>query len=348
MKAARLMGPAQLEIIDIEKPIPGDREVLIKVKSVGICGTDYSIYSGESSFVKNGMIKFPMTLGHEWSGVVEEVGAKVQNIKTGDRVVGDAGVSCGVCYDCLCGRYICCRNLRAVGTINTWDGAYAEYLVMPERHTYKIPDGVTFEEAALVEPAATALYSVERGEVKPGDIVLVIGTGPIGLAAVQLAKVAGASCVILAGRKDFKLEIGKKMGADVTVNITKEDLAQKVMEITDGLGTHVIIEASGSLDALRDSTKLIRSRGIISLVAFYENALNGFEVDNFIFKDAKIVAVSGSPGMSVTVMELMRFGRVDFKPMITHRFEFKDVASALENLKKDNDQKIKMMMTVNK
>lgn len=346
MKAARLLGPNNIEIIDINKPEVYQGDVLVRVKNVGICGTDYSIYSGESQFVKSGMIKYPMTLGHEWSGIIEESGDQVKNLKIGDRVVGDAGVSCGICYECLCGRYINCESLRCVGTINTWDGAYAEYILMPERHAYLIPQNVSYEEAALVEPAATALYAVRRGDVKPGDIVLVHGTGPIGLAAVQLAKVSGAACVILSGRKDYKLDIGKMMGADITVNIMKDDLAKRILEITDGKGAHVIIEASGSTDVLRQSVGIIRAGGTISVVAFYERELSGFNIDDFVFKDARLVAVSGSPGLSVTILELMKFGRINLKPMITHRYSLDNVASALENMKRDNDQKIKIMLSI--
>jgi 2-desacetyl-2-hydroxyethyl bacteriochlorophyllide A dehydrogenase len=344
MKAARLIGERQLKLMDIDRPVIGGREVLIKVSYAGICGTDYAIYSGESSFIKNGMIRFPLTLGHEWSGIVEEIGSKVQNLKLGDRVVGDAGVSCGVCYECLCGRYIYCKKLRAVGTINAWDGAYAEYILMPERHAYKIPECVSLEEAALVEPAATALYSVKRGEVKPGDVVVIQGTGPIGLSAVQMAKILGASCVILSGRKDFKLDIGRRMGADFTVNIMKENLKDKVMEITGDNGADVIIEASGSVEALKFSLEIIKSGGTISVVAFYENQLSGFDIDNFVFKDVKLVAVSGSPCLSVIVMELMKFKKIDLMPLITHRYRFDEIVSVMDTMKNDTDKKIKIML----
>lgn len=346
MKVARLLGPNQIKFMDMEKPAVGDGDVLVRVKNVGVCGTDHSIYTGESSFVKNGMVKFPMTLGHEWSGVIEEAGKHVKNLKLSDRVVGDAAVSCGICYECLCGRYISCENIRCVGTVNAWDGAYAEYILMPERHAYKIPEGVSFEDAALVEPAATALYSVKRAAVKPGDIVVVHGTGPIGLAAAQLAKVAGAACVILSGRKEFKLNVGKIMGADVTVNIMNEDLEEKVMEITRGKGAHAIIEASGSVEALLQSYRMVRAGGIISVVAFYDRNLDKFDIDSFVLKDASMISVAGSPGCSVTVMELMRFGRVDFKPMITHRHSLDEVVTVLDNMKKNNEKKIKVMLEV--
>lgn len=346
MKTARLFGPKDIRIVDIPIPKVGDNDVLVKVKNVGICGTDYTIYTGESSFVKDSSISFPMTLGHEWSGLVEDVGKNVRKFKPGDRVTGDGSVSCGICYECLCGRYLYCENLRCVGTLKTWDGAYAEYILMPERCVYDIPDGVSYEDAALIEPVATALYSVERADIKMGEIVLVQGTGPIGLAAVQLAKLSGAACVILSGRKDFKLHIGQIMGADVTVNIMNEDLEERIMKITDGKGPHKIIEASGSIEALNQASKMIRAGGKISVVAFYDRELDKFDIDSFVLSDASLVSVIGSPRCSVKILELMKYKRVDFNAIITHRYMLDEVGTVLDNMKKNNEKKIKVMLTV--
>ena len=341
MKTARLFGPRDLRIIDLPEPVLGDHDVLTKVSYVGICGTDYSIYTGESTFVKNGSVKFPMTLGHEWSGIVEAVGKDVKSFRKGDRVIGDTAVSCGICYECLCGNYIQCANARCVGTINAWDGAYAEFILMPERHVFKVADNVPLEHAALVEPAATALYGV-----KTGDVVLVHGTGPIGLAAVQLAKTAGAACVILTGRKDFKLEVGRKLGADVAINILHEDAGRIISDLTCGKGPHVIIEASGSATAFKQSIEWVRSNGVISVVAFYEQRLDQIDLDSFIMKNAKLVAVAGSPKLAPVVLDMMKFGKINLLPLITHQYALDDVVTALDELKEQNETKIKVMLLV--
>lgn len=346
MKAARLIEPLRIKIMDIPTPEPGDRDVLIKVKYVGICGTDYSIYSGESSFVKDGSVRFPLTMGHEWSGVVVKTGKHVKKVKPDDRVVGDGTVSCGVCEACLKGDYNTCSDLRGVGTIKTWDGAYAEYILMPERAVYKIPDGVSFEEAALVEPSATALYAVSRGGVKLNDSVLVIGTGPIGLAAVQLSKLSGASCVILAGRKEAKLVIGKKLGADYTVNILEEDLADTVSKLTGGKGLDVVIEASGAVEMLQQSFGLIRNGGTIATVAFYDEPLNNINIDDFVVTDKNLVGVAGSPRMSIPMLELMGRGMVDLKPLITGIYKLDDVEKALLAVKEKRDSTVKILLEV--
>ncbi len=214
MKAARLIEPNRIEFQNIPIPELGFNDVLCDVKSAGICGTDLAIYSGESLFVKRNLVKFPLTLGHEWSGIVNQVGEGVKTFKPGDRVVGDTAISCGVCFECLKGTYLNCSNAHPVGTVNAIDGAFAESIIMPERHLFRLPDNLSFHQGALVEPVATGAYSVERGGDKPGDVVVVQGTGPIGLAAVQYAKLAGAAKVILTGRKIKKLDIGKKLAAD--------------------------------------------------------------------------------------------------------------------------------------
>jgi 2-desacetyl-2-hydroxyethyl bacteriochlorophyllide A dehydrogenase len=346
MKAARLIEPHKIAVMEIPTPVPDYDDVLIKVKYVGICGTDYSIYTGESSFVKDGMVRFPLTMGHEWSGVVEKTGRNVRNLKPGDRVTGDGTVTCGVCEACICGNYNLCKDLKGVGTIKTWDGAYAEYILLPERSVYKIPDGVSLQEAALVEPSATALYAVKRGGVKLNDSVLVIGTGPIGLAALHLSKLSGASCTVLAGRKDAKLDVGKKMGADYTVNILKENLAERISEITSGKGVNVVIEASGSVEMLQQSFALVRNGSTIAVVAFYDRFLDHIPIDHFVNNDIRLTGVAGSPRMSTTILELMGSGKVDFKPLITDIYKLDDVEKALKAMKEKNNTVVKILLEV--
>lgn len=218
MKAARIFGPRDLRVVDVPIRALDAAEVLCQVVRCGVCGTDASIFTGEASFVKQGLVPFPMTPGHEWSGVVTAVGAEVDRFQVGDRVVGDDEVSCGSCPECRQGNHYECRRLRAVGTIQAWDGAYAEYIVMPQRHLFAVPQGVDFDNAALAEPAANAFNCVRQAGVTTGSTVLVHGTGPVGLMAVRLAKVAGAARVLVSGRRQWKLEVARRLGADVTVD----------------------------------------------------------------------------------------------------------------------------------
>jgi 2-desacetyl-2-hydroxyethyl bacteriochlorophyllide A dehydrogenase len=344
MKAARLLSPGKIEIQDLPEPDLGNRDVLVKVKYAGICMTDYSIYSGESSFVKNGLVKFPLTMGHEWSGVVAKIGSDVVKLKSGDRVIGDTGVSCGSCYECLSGKYLQCRDMRAVGTVNAIDGAFAEYIVMPERHLFPMPENVSFKQGAIVEPVATGMYAVQRGGVKAGDVVLVQGTGPIGLAAVQLSKISGASQVIVSGRREKKLNIGKELGADSAVNISTEDLAAVVNAASNNRGAEVIIEASGSESALKNSFELVRPGGTIAMVAFYEKKIDKVDFDQLILNDVVLTSVAGSPVVGMKVLDLMHYGRINLDRIITHEYPFEDIVQAFKDMKKKREDRIKIML----
>ena len=173
MKAARLFGKNDIRIMEIETPVPKAGQVLCKVKRCGICGTDYSIFNGAFK----SMISYPMTLGHEWSGVVETAGPGTA-FAPGDRVAGDTCVSCGVCYDCLVGNYVRCKKRRSVGTIFTWDGAYSEYVLFPARHLFRLPDHVDFENGAMLEPAATAMLGRGTGGSKAWRLCRCTWHGP--------------------------------------------------------------------------------------------------------------------------------------------------------------------------
>jgi 2-desacetyl-2-hydroxyethyl bacteriochlorophyllide A dehydrogenase len=343
MKASRIYGPNDMRYVDVPVPEVGPRDVLSRVVRAGVCGTDLAIYSGEFSFVKNGNIKFPMTPGHEWSGIVEKVGSEVTNFKPGDRVVGDTGVVCGECYHCLMGEQHRCKNNRSVGTVNTWDGAYGQYMLMPQRHLFHLPDNVSFDNAAMIEPAATALYAVRQAEVRIGDTVLVNGSGPIGIMAAKEAKLCGASLVMITGRKDFKLEAARKLGVDVAINTTKESLRDVVRKhCPDGVDR--IVEASGSIQLFQESFDLIRPGGNISVVAFYEKMVPNFDIDKFVFTSATVRAVAGSLGMYKPVLNLLSSGMLDLTPLITSRRPHHEAGLALKDMQDRNDTRIKIML----
>lgn len=344
MKAAAIEAPNKITVKEVQTPVPGPGEVRCKVVRCGICGTDYSIYTGEFSFVKNGMIKFPMLPGHEWSGVVDCIGEGVELFKPGDRVVGDTAVSCGTCYRCLTGQYQFCSNLRCVGTINTWDGAYAEYMIMPARHLFLLPDNVSFDNGAMVEPAATAMYSVALGKVKLGDTVLVMGTGPIGIMAAKIAKIAGAAKVLIAGRKDSKIQAALDLGVDIGLNLMSTSLVDGVKSHIGEDGVDCVIEASGSTELLKESLDLLNPGGVISAVAFYEKIIDGLDIDRFVFGGLSLKGSAGSLGMYGPVLKLMSAGMLDFSSLITGYYSLDEVQRAMLDMKDKNDNRIKFMM----
>ncbi len=345
MLSARLFAPGDMRLIEMDIPTPGPGQAVCKVIRCGMCGTDHSIYTGAASFMD--MIRYPMTFGHEWSGTVVSFADDVVDLEIGDRVVGDTCITCGKCKNCLNGKYNHCKQGQAVGTVNAWDGAYAEYILFDARHLYKLPDNVSFDNGAMVEPAATGLYAVVKSGLKLGETVMIHGTGPIGIMAAKQAKLMGAAKVIITGRKEYKLNMAKQFGADYAINTTTDSLSEAVMDITNGDGVDRLIDAAGSVTLFRDSMKLVKLSGVISIVAFYEGQLlQSLNLDDIVFGDLTLVGVSGNVSMYQTVLNLMESGMMNFTPLISARYKLEEVNKAMEDMSTKNDKKIKFMIDV--
>lgn len=346
MKAIVVERPNELKMIDTPKPKVGAKDVLCKVCYSGICATDMSIYDGSLFKGQDGMVRYPVRIGHEWSGIVEEVGSEVTELKPGDKVVGDDCVPCGDCEFCLSGEYQLCPFARSVGTVkDTWPGSFAEYILMPARLTFKLKENIDMREAALIEPAAISFTGLKKGDVKIGDIVVVVGTGAIGLSAVGLAKTFGASKVILVGRRDSKLEIGKKMGADVVVNSKTEDVAKAIKPHTRlGLGADVVLETSGNVDALKQCFTYIRAGGRLPVLGFYEQMINNVNIDQIVLSYIDIKGVSGSANAFSPIIKLMDQGLVSFKPMISGVYPISEYQKAFDKVKENDENRIKILI----
>ena len=345
MKVLLAYKPGELRVVEMEKPKPGPREVLMKVKHAGICATDVAIMKGTLTLGAGNDPIYPVRIGHEWSGVVEETGSDTWRVKVGDRVISDTAYSCGECEMCLEGEYQNCENGRAIGTIgHCWPGAFAEYMLMPERLVFNVPDNVPLDEAAVVEPASIGLYGLLRSPKGPGKTLLVIGTGPIGLGGMACAHGMGSGKIILAGRKDKKLEIGKQLGADVLVNTTKEDLMDAVMRETNGKGADVVMDTSGDASIFNDVTMMVRSSGTLVIPAFYEKPVPSALLDRLIVRNCTLVGAAGTPNLGRKILDLIAQGHVDLRPMITDRFPFSRVEEAFQAVSDRNESRVKIMV----
>ena len=261
MKAIRVVKPGELQLIEVEKPeIKNPGEVRIKVRAVGICGSDIGIWSGANS-----MATYPRILGHEVAGEVESVGPAVKGLKVGDKVALEPITFCGKCYACRQGRPNVCKTLEVYGVHR--DGGYCEFLVADESKFHKVPDSLTFSQIVLIEPYTIAAQNVWRAGVQSGDIVLVHGAGPIGLAIASTAKRLGA-VVIVSEINDHRLGIAKEFGADFTINPLKEDFAARINEATGGMGPNVIFEATGVPALLTQAVEIASEAGRIVPLAF--------------------------------------------------------------------------------
>ena len=257
-------GPGHIEVRDVPAPaVGGDDWVLIRVKAAGICGTDLHIWHDQFQYWP------PVVLGHEFSGEIVEVGKSVKGWKAGDRVVAEPhSLACGVCDLCRTGRIQLCRDKRSPG----WgiNGAFTELVTMPAHLLHRVPDSVDDRMAAIAEPMAIAIHQVlERGGVQYRDFVVVSGAGPIGILAAFLAKSAGARTVIVTGiskSAEVRFPVARRLGADICVNVEKEDIQKIVADLTDGQGADVVIEASGSPAAIHAAFTLARTCGRISAI----------------------------------------------------------------------------------
>lgn len=344
MKALVALEPNNTQYLEVETPkVEGDM-VLAKVSKAGICATDFSIYTGECSFIKDGSIKYPVRFGHEWSGVVEAVGSDVKNIKPGDRVVSDAGVTCGQCEACKEGDYSSCCDAKSLGTVNTWDGCFAEYIMIPERHLFRLPENVSLEEAALIEPANVAYDAFTDVDMSKVRTVAVFGTGAIGMASAWLAKYFGAETVILVGRTDAKLEVGKQVGADIIINNKKEDAIEAIKKLTGGVGVDMAIETSGSDKLLIDSFYATKRYGRVSLLSFYEKNVNNIPMDHMVLQCLTVRGAANNFGYPAKMIEIMEKNPMKLTPIITHKIPFSECLDAFENEEKYHNEKIKIMI----
>ncbi len=262
MKSLVLTEYKRLEIQDMPVPEVGPRDVRIRVSACGICGSDVHGFDGSS-----GRRIPPLIMGHEASGTVESVGSEVSSLQPGDRVTFDSMISCGVCRFCRSGEANLCDDRRVVGVSpGEWKqhGAFAEYVVVPHHIVFRLPDGLSFEHAAMVEPVSVAVHAVSRTPIRLGAQAVVVGCGMIGLLTVQAAKAAGCGTVFAVDLDDTRLERAARLGADVTLN-AKEDVAAQVVEATGG-GADVAFEAVGAAAPIATAVASLRKGGALTLI----------------------------------------------------------------------------------
>jgi len=334
----------QFEIKDAPTPNIKDDEVLVRVKSCGICGSDTHVYEKDKDgyIIFSGLTKFPCIMGHEFSGVVEKVGSRVVELKEGDYVAVESVMWCGMCNPCRSGNPNQCKNLELMGL--SYDGAFAEYVAVNARYCWKIndlkeiyPDEEVFDIGALIEPVGCAyngIFIVGEG-FKPGAVVVVYGAGPIGLGAIALARVAGASQIIAFDVIDERVKIAKDMGADYSFNIRKMDgisPGDKVMELTKGLGADIQVEAAGAAPlTIPEMEKSLSSQGKIIYLGRAATSTPMY-LDVLVSGANKIIGARGHAGYGIfpNIIKLIATGRLNLENIITARRPFEKVLDAIK------------------
>lgn len=332
MMAAVLHAPGDLRYEEVEVPKIGPNDILLKVKAAGNCGSDVQRIMVEGTHV------FPCIPGHEFSGEIVEIGGKVGSFNVGDRVTAYPLIPCMGCEWCLQGQYNLCEDYDYLGSRS--NGAFAEYVKLPVVNLVRLPKEVDFDEGAMVDPACVALHGIKRaGGIRPGQSVVILGTGPIGMLACQWVKAMGAGKVVAVDIIEDKLKIARELGVDVCINAKKEDLVEKVMEETKGKGADVVMETAGSTATQRQSFLVARKRGKIILIGrSYSDILLPDEVFTRIFR--RELEVYGAVNSNFSpldneweiTLQFMAAGAIKTKPLISHRIKLKDIAQAFKKM----------------
>jgi len=335
MKAALLSDNYKIQIVNVEKPKIKDSEVLIRVKSNGICGSDLHAYRGHHPFRKP-----PVILGHEVSGMVEQLGESVRNVEIGDRVAVEPQLGCGECAYCLAGKYNICVKRAAPG-IGSWNGSFAEYFAAPASKVYKLPQDMTYDTGALMEPLAVGVHAVRRADIKLGDSVAVLGVGTIGLMNLVAAKKAGASRTYASDLLDYNLGKARELGADVPINPNKENLIEAVQQ-RNPYGVDKVIITAAFPPVWEQAVKICKRGGRICVVGMFGESV---AVDFLqLLLQEKCICLSWLYRREdfVTAIEIAQ--AVNLSPIITHTFPLEDAAKGLQMMDERKQNIVKIIL----
>lgn len=314
MRALLLTEYKHLEIADLPVPQIKADEVLIRVRACGICGSDVHGFDGST-----GRRIPPLVMGHEASGTVEAVGADVSDLREDDRVTFDSTVYCGHCFFCTRGDVNLCDNRQVLG-VSCGDyrryGAFAEYVAVPRRIVYRLPDAMPFEHAAMIEAVSVAVHAVNLTPIRLGDTGVVVGSGMIGLLAIQALRLAGCTCIIAVDIDDAKLQAAAKLGASDTVNPKSDDVRGFVAERTNGRGADVAVEAVGATEPIKTAIAVLRKGGALTLVG---NICPSIELplQAVVTRQLRVTGSCASAGEYPACIDLVASGAIRVDPMIT-------------------------------
>jgi len=330
MKALRKMQAGRgLSMEAAPVPAIGAADVLVRVKTASICGTDLHIYGWDRW--SQGRIKPPVTLGHEFCGVVERVGEEVTAVKAGDFVSAEMHVNCGHCHQCRLGEAHICQNLRIIGIDQ--DGAFAEFVKIPASNIWKLDPAIPEHYGAILDPLGNAVHTVLAGPIA-GQTVLVTGCGPIGLMSIAVAKACGSSTVFATETNENRRAMAKKMGADVVLNPAAADAVARILAETNGTGVDALLEMSGNPTAIQQGFKALRAGGRASLLGIPTENVQLDLVNDVIFKGATVQGIYGRRmyGTWVQMTALLKAGRLDLEPLFGEREPLEKFENAFAKL----------------
>jgi len=331
----------RLRYMDVPDPVPGPSEVLVRVAACGICGSDVHGMDGST-----GRRRPPVIMGHEAAGTIVAIGDDVSDWHTGDRVTFDSTISCGRCDFCRQGRVNLCENRRVLGVSceeYRRDGAMAEYVVVPQRILYRLPEGLNFEAAAMVEPLSVAVHAVERIRPHLGETAVVVGAGVIGLLAVQALRAAGCPRVLAVDVDDSRLRMAERLGAEAGFNAGEAGVRERIHEWSDG-GADVAVEAVGLAPTVSLAVSAVRKGGVMALVGNVAPQVD-WPLQAVVTRELSVYGSCASAGEYPACLDLLADGAVNVEPLISERVPLSGGAEAFERLRRGEPGLIKVMLT---
>jgi len=342
MKAMKLTGIREMEMMEVPAPaILNDNDVLIRMKTLGVCGSDIHYYV--SGKIGSQVVQYPFAVGHEGAGRVEAVGKGVTKVRSGDRIAIEPAMPCWECDQCLAGRPHTCRNLKFLGCPGQAEGSLSEYIVMPETSCFKIPDTMSYDQAAISEPLAIGVYAVKQSISMEGARVGILGFGPIGMSVLLPAMAMGAKDIYVTDKIDERLRIARENGASFTANPDKEDVVEKISREVPEL-LDVVFECCGEQDALDNAVDLLKPGGKLMIIGIPEFDHWTLPVEKSRRKELCIQHVRRQNEAVQPSLDMMAGGDISVDAMVTHRFSFRDTKEAFDLVAGYKDGVMKAMI----
>ncbi len=344
MKASILTAPGKFETGQVPDPgIENENDVLIRVKAVGVCGSDMHYYT--TGRIGSQVVEYPFIVGHESAGVVEKVGKGVTRVKPGQKVAIEPAVSCGECDQCKSGRENTCRKLRFLGAPGQMEGAMREFVVMPEENCFPMKESSTFEHGALSEPLAIAVYAVERSSVADGAVAAILGTGPIGMSVFHVLRTKNMGNIYVTDKIDARLEFAKKLKPAWAGNPDRVDVVKEV-ERAEPLMMDVVFECSGDPEAIVQAVHLMKPGGRLMIVGIPEVDDITLPAHELRRKEITIINVRRQNHTTRKAIDLLEQGKVKMDSLVTHRFPLEDTAKAFDLVANYRDGVMKAMINI--
>lgn len=338
MKAVNLSTPGNVALIEREKPVPGPGEALIKIMTAGICGSDIGAFRGT-----NNLVSYPRVIGHELAGIIESVPEdNPKGLKVGDKVIVDPYLYCGHCYPCSIGRTNCCTSLHVLGV--HVDGGMAEYFCHPADMLVKMPEDMSWTDAAMAEPLTISLHGIHRGGLKAGEYCAIIGAGPIGLLAGMVAEAYGAHAILLDLVQE-RLDFAKELGIEYVINSREEDPVARIREITGGEMAQQVMECSGANVAIRNSLDYVSHAGRITLTGWPKTE-TPLPTDAITRKEIDIRGARTSAGEFEEAIDLIYTKKVDIAKILTKTISIDEAPDTIRDIEKNPGNYMKVVVNV--